>query len=328
LYKSNPPGLPGKEKIPMKKQVLSLFAVAALVLTASAQYIPNAGFETWSSSVGEDQQPTGWVSYNVFTASLIDPGNTNPTSVTQAPAPNNYQGTYSAKITTVTLVTNPAPTTIPSTGGFLMAGNVSFVSPYIHAGYDFTSRPTTFTYAAKYTPVGTDTAFAFVLLTKWNTSTMSRDTVAAGVDFLPVAVSAYQARTVNMVFDAALSAVFPDTAQILFSASSGIAPQVGSALWVDALAFSGYNGINESSVDNGVDVYPNPSSNITNFDVISEEAYQVVVFDMTGREVNRLMITNKNAKLNSYLLPTGVYTYSVISAENEVLSRGKFAVAQ
>ncbi|MDQ3111484.1 MAG: T9SS type A sorting domain-containing protein [Bacteroidota bacterium] len=312
----------------MKKQVLSLFAVAALTLTASAQAIPNSGFETWGSSVGEDQQPTGWVSYNVFTAALIDPGNTNPTSVTQAPTPDNYQGTYSAKITTITLVTNPASPDIPNTGGFLMLGNVSFVSPYIFAGDNFTSRPTTFTYAAKYTPVGNDTAFALVFLTKWNTTTMSRDTVAAGVDYLPLAVSAYTVRNINMLFDAALNNTIPDTAQILFSSSSSFAPQPGSALWVDALSFSGYNGINESLLNNGVEVYPNPSSNVTNFDVISEEAYQVVVFDMTGREVNRLMITNKNAKLNSYLMAAGVYTYSVINAENEVLSRGKFSVAQ
>ncbi|CAN5215419.1 hypothetical protein BH09BAC5_BH09BAC5_15610 [soil metagenome] len=310
----------------MKKQLLSLFAVTALVISASAQqYIPNAGFETWSTSVGEDIQPTSWVSYNVFTASLIDPGGTNPTSVTQAGTPNNFQGTYSAKITTVDLVTNPSPTTIPNRGGYLMAGNISFVAPYLHAGYQFTSRPTTFTYEAKYTPVGSDSAYTLVVLTHWNGA--SRDTVAAGYDYIPSAISAYQLRTINLVFNVAFNAVYPDTAQIFFSAS-GVVGQVGSALYVDALSFSGYNGINESSVNSGVDVYPNPSSTVTNFDVVSEEAYQVVVNDMTGREINRIMITNKNAKLDSYTMASGVYTYSVVTKTNEIIGRGKFAVAQ
>jgi hypothetical protein len=310
----------------MKKQVLSLFAIAALAVSASAQYIPNAGFETWSSSIGEDQQPTGWVSYNIFTAPAIDPTNSNPTSVTQAGSPDNYQGTYSAKITTIDLVTNPASTTIPNRGGILMAGYVSFVSPYLHAGYQFASRPTTLTYAAKYTPNGVDTAYCTVLLTHWNGT--SRDTVAAGLDFLPAAVPSYVVRNVNLVFDAAFSTTTPDSAQILFSASSPIAPQAGSILFVDALAFSGFNGIEEANAGNGVNVYPNPSSTITNFDVIADNAYEVVVNDMTGREVNRMTITNKNAKLDSYLLAEGVYTYSVITKENEVLSRGKFSVAQ
>jgi hypothetical protein len=308
----------------MKKQVLSLFAVVALAVTAYAQ--PNAGFETWSSSLGEDIQPTGWVSYNVFTASLIDPGNTNPTSVTQAPTPNNYQGTYSAKITTIDLVTNPSSSTIPNRGGYLMAGNVSFVAPYLHAGYLSSTRPSTFSYAAKYTPVNFDSAFAMVMLSKWNGT--SRDTIAIGYDYMPAAIAAYQVRNINLIYDAAFNNTFPDTAQIFFSASSLFAPQVGSSLWVDALAFSGWTGVNEAASNNGVEVYPNPSSNITNFDVVSADAYQVVITDVTGREVNRLMITNKSAKLNSYLLPTGVYTYSVITKENTVLTRGKFSVAQ
>ncbi|HET6989780.1 MAG TPA: T9SS type A sorting domain-containing protein [Bacteroidia bacterium] len=311
----------------MKKTLLSIFAIAALAISASAQlYIPNSGMETWASSVGEDQQPTGWVSYNVFTAPILDPSNTNPTSVTQAPSPNNYQGTYSAKIVTIDLVTNPSSTTIPNRGGFLMAGSISFVSPYLYSGYQFTSRPTTFSYAAKYTPSGVDTAMCLVALTHWNGT--SRDTVAAAFDYLPVAIGSYQVRTVNLIYNVALNNTFPDTAIIYFSASSLIAPQAGSALWVDALSLSGYNGVNENSLSAGVDVYPNPSSTITNFDVVSADAYEVVIYDMTGREVNRTAIHNKTAQVPSYDMTQGIYTYSIVTKENNVLSRGKFAVAQ
>jgi hypothetical protein len=313
----------------MKKQVLSLFAIAALALTASAQqYIPNAGFETWSSSVGEDIQPTGWVSYNVFTAAIIDPGNTNPTSVTQAPTPNNYQGTYSAKITTIDLVTNPSSTTIPNRGGYMMAGNVSFVAPYLHAGYSLASRPNVFSYATKYTPMNVDSGFCMVLLTHWDATLHHRDTVGAGYDYLPVAIATYQVRTINLTYNATYNNVIPDTAQIFFSASSLISPEAGSSIWVDALTFSGYNSINETALNNGVDVYPNPSSTVTNFDVVANNAYEIVVCDMTGREVKRLTITNKNAQLDSYTMSAGVYTYSVITKENEVIGRGKFSVAQ
>ncbi|MCX6310947.1 MAG: T9SS type A sorting domain-containing protein [Bacteroidetes bacterium] len=313
----------------MKKQLLSIFAIASLAMTASAQqFIPNAGFETWGQAAGEEIQPTGWVSYNVFTAPLMDPLNTNSASVTQAGTPNNFQGTYSAKITTIDLVTNPASANLPNRGGFLMAGSVAINAPYIFAGYQFSSRPTAFTYAAKYAPSGIDTAYCLVQLTHWNSILHHRDTVAVGFDYLPLAVSNYQVRNMSIIYNTLFSAVFPDTATIFFSASSNITPQAGSALYVDALGFSGYDGISDNSLNNGVDVYPNPSSTITNFDVVSDNAFEVVVYDMTGREVNRLRINNKNAKLNSYTMAKGVYTYSIITKDNEVLTRGKFAVAQ
>jgi hypothetical protein len=311
----------------MKKQVLSLLAIATFAISASAQ-ITNAGFETWSTSTGEDQQPTGWVSYNVFTSPLIDPSNMNPTSVTQAPSPNNYLGTYSAKITTVDLVINPASPSLPNRAGILMAGTVNLSSPYIFPGYIFANRPATFSYAAKYTPTNVDSANAVVIITKWNTSTGSRDTIAVGYDNIPATIPAYLVRNVNLVYDPAFNNVMPDTAQILFSASSFITPQAGSQLWVDALSFTGYVGMDEATLNNRVEVYPNPSSTMTTFDVVAEEAYQVVVTDMTGREVNRLMINNKSAKLNSYQMAAGVYTYTVITKENEVMNRGKFSVAQ
>ncbi len=141
-------------------------------------------------------------------------------------------------------------------------------------------------------------------------------------------ISTYQIRNINLIFIPLYASVFPDTAIIFFSASSAYAPQAGSVMYVDALGFSGYNSINETSQNNGVDVYPNPSSTITNFDVVSENANEVVIYDMTGREVNRLKIDNKKAQLNSYAMAEGVYTYSILTKENEVLSRGKFAVAQ
>lgn len=311
----------------MKKQVLSLFAFAAVSATAMAQtFIPNSGFENWGQSLGEDQQPTSWISYNIFTAPLIDPSNTNPVSVTQAGSPDNYQGNFSAKITTVTLVTNPDANNIPYTAGFMMVGAVSFSSPYMLAGYANTQRPQTLTYAAKYTPVGADTGFAAVAATKWNGT--SRDTIGFGFDYMTTTISSYSTRTVTIVYDPTYVNTLPDTLAIMFSSSSFNAPQVGSALWVDALSFSGYVGMEEINTANGVSVYPNPSNDVTYFDLVSDEASVIAVYDMTGREVSRANVNNKRAALNSWSLAKGAYTYAVLNKEGDVMSRGKFSVTE
>lgn len=310
----------------MKKQVLSLFAFAASFAAFAQGGIPNAGMETWGSSANEDQQPTSWVSYNVFTSPFIDPTNTNPTSVTQATGVDAYQGTYAAKITTIDLVTNPQSSTIPNRAGLLMTGGITITSPYLRPGYVSTNRPISMSYYTKYSPVSGDSAYCLVLISKWNSSTSSRDTIAFGIDAIGTTISAYTQRTVTLTYFDMVT--IPDSAVILFSSSSFVNPQAGSALWVDALAFNGYVGIDEQTTGSPVDVYPNPSNTYTYFDVSDNDAAFVAVYDMSGREVKRADILNKKGTIDSYDLTAGMYTYSILDHNGSVLSRGKFAVSQ
>lgn len=310
----------------MNKILLSTVAVAALALSVNAQaFIPNQGFESWGTTAGEDIQPTGWVSYNVFTFAPFETSGPNPTSVTQAGSPDNYQGNYSAKITTVDLVSNPSPPDIPNRAGVMYTGSVAFSSPYLFPGYGSQQRPQAFTYYAKYSPVGGDSAYCAIIITKWNGS--SRDTIAYGWDGMTGTTTSYAQRTVAMVYDPAFVNTIPDTISIGFSASSILTQQAGSSLYVDDVAFTGYVGVNEIAANTGVSVYPNPSATTTQFDVTVDNASQVVVFDMTGREVARENFNGKVARVNSAELANGSYTYTIISNEAEVVNRGQFAVA-
>jgi hypothetical protein len=310
----------------MKKILLSTVAVAALALAGNAQtYIPNSGFESWGTTAGEDIQPTGWISYNVFTFSLFETSGANPTSVTQAGTPDNYQGNYSAKITTVDLVSNPSPTDIPNRAGVLYTGAVQFTSPYLFPGYGSQQRPASLSYYAKYSPVNSDSAYCAVVITHWNGS--GRDTIAYGIDGMTGTTSTYTMRTVALVYDPAFVNTIPDSISIGFSSSSIMNPQPGSALYIDALAFTGYVGVDEINANSGVSVYPNPSATMTQFDVTGDNAAQVVVFDMTGREVARENFNGKVARVNTAELANGSYTYSIIGNEAEVVNRGQFSVA-
>ncbi len=310
----------------MKQTLLSAVAMAAISLAAHAQaYIPNSGFEAWGNTAGEDQQPQGWISYNVLTSPLLPGGNSNPTSVTQAGTPDNYQGNYSARIETVTLVSNPDTNNIPWTAGALFTGSVALTSPYMFPGYGSQQRPSSMSYAAKYAPMAGDSGFVMVSVTRWNGS--GRDSIAFGYDMLNSAISSYAVRTVPLVYNPTYVNTIPDTISIMFSASTLANPQAGSVLWVDAVAFSGYVGMDEYANNDGVAVYPNPSSTFTQFDVVADNASQVVVFDMTGREVARENFYGKTARVKSLELANGSYTYNIVSGEAEVLSRGQFAVA-
>ncbi|HLG03574.1 MAG TPA: T9SS type A sorting domain-containing protein [Bacteroidia bacterium] len=308
----------------MTKHLLTLFALASFN-AAMAQAIPNAGMETWAAATGEETQPQSWISYNVFTSPLVDPGNSNSASVTQATGVDAYQGTYSAKITTIDLVYNPDPTNIPNRAGVLLTGGILLVPPYLRPGYQSTDRPETMTYYAKYAPVGSDMARAFVALTKWNASLSVRDTVAYGSETFGGTSMAYALHTVTLTYLS--TTLIPDTAVILFSASDTANPQLGSALWVDALGFNAV-GVDEQLLQNNVVVYPNPSNTQTNFDVADASIKQLAVYDMTGREVCRAQFYNKKATIDSYNLTPGIYSYAIIGEDDHVATRGKFTVSQ
>ena len=310
----------------MNKLLLSAIAIAAFALTSNAQaFIPNSGFESWGSTAGEDQQPQGWISYNVLTSPLLPGGSSNPTSVSQAGTPYNYQGNYSARIETVTLVSNPDTNNIPWSAGALFTGSVALTSPYMFPGYASQQRPQSMSYATKYAPMSGDSGFVMVAITRWNGS--GRDTVAIGYDFLNAAINSYTVRTITLTYNTSFASTFPDSINIMFSASTVANPIAGSVLWVDAVSFSGYVGIDEHSASSGVAVYPNPSSTITQFEVIADNAAQVAVYDMTGREVVRENFNGKVARVNSSRLANGSYTYTIVSDEGEVLNRGQFAVS-
>jgi len=310
----------------MKKQLLSVIASVALAGGVSAQwFIPNPGFESWGSSFGEPQQPQGWISPNILASPLISAQ--NPTVVSQAGAPDNYQGTYSCKITTASLVSNPDPANIPNTSGYCLTGGVQLVNPYFRPGYAFAMRPQSLSYYAKYTPVSGDTAFCAVVLTKWNTTNLNRDTIAVGYDVYTNASTTYSQHTVTLMYNTNNNNLQPDTCLIWFSASSNWAPQVGSTLFIDDVNFSGYVGMDENAAASKVSVYPNPSGDFTYIDVTDNDAKEVVVYDMSGREVRREKFELKKAEIPSWMLATGVYNYSVVNANNEILHRGKFAVA-
>ncbi|HTL82204.1 MAG TPA: T9SS type A sorting domain-containing protein [Bacteroidia bacterium] len=308
----------------MKKQILSIIAGLTVVSGLFGQAaIPNSGFEVWQQYFGEPQEPQGWISPNIFASTFYNPN--NPTIATAAGTPDNYQGTYSCRIETKTLVQNPDTNTIPNTSGYVLTGSFSIAAPNIRPGYATQQRPQTLTYYAKYAPMNTDTGWAMVLLSHWNTSTNMRDTIGWGFDFMPLAVPAYTQRTITMTY---FSPNAPDTCIIWFSSSSSVSPNVGSVLFVDALSFTGFVGMDEATNATNVDVYPNPSNAVTNFDVSGNDAFEVAAYDMTGREVKRVSIVNKHAELDSYQLAAGTYTYTILSKDGEVLTRGKFSVTE
>jgi len=74
-------------------------------------------------------------------------------------------------------------------------------------------------------------------------------------------------------------------------------------------------------------VFPNPSSSTVNFVTENAEAKQVVIFDDTGKLVEKQTLTEGKLKLDVSNYTTGLYMYSVIGNANQTLKSGKITVS-
>ena len=73
-------------------------------------------------------------------------------------------------------------------------------------------------------------------------------------------------------------------------------------------------------------VYPNPAQDKINFvaDAATQKAIQV--YDVTGRLIEIIAITNNQTTVNTSEYAKGMYSFSIIGKDNTIINRGKFTI--
>ncbi len=314
----------------MINKLLSTFAVTFIAITSFAQQPPNAGFEAWTPQSGDNggyNEPNGWGTTNML-GKEINIFGPNPYSVFKVASSPQVPGTDTLvmKITTFKYSKGAADLTsyLPNdTIGFAFVGSIKPVAPYIFPGYPVTNRYAQFEFYSKYTPVNNDNAVCVVYLQRTVSSVV--DTIAAG-KIIMNSTSTYTKYTVPLTYK---NGYAPDMANIAFY-SSGAKPQVGSALFVNNVSFTGnVVGIDEvSTLLKTISVYPNPATdNITL--TLTNNTYSfafVDVFDVTGRQVNAVNVQSNKTTINTSNYAEGLYTYRAYNENKELIGIGKFNV--
>jgi hypothetical protein len=200
----------------MKTRFTLLAVIIAAFFSASAQQIPNGGFENWTNAV----TPTGWTSIEDVVQSA--------TSIfTYEDTIDYYQGHASLKLVSDSLYLEPSKGVI---GAFISLGGVNLGSQLSFNGIPFAFRPDTFFFAYQYTSPGTDTAVAQLLMTQGGLNVV----FAYAFPLTPYSNWSPVAIPLDQLYDTA--GLLPDTLLIQFS-SSNKAPVKGSTLHVDGLRF-------------------------------------------------------------------------------------------
>ena len=241
--------------------LLSLF----LSVTFAEAQINNNGFENWTN-MGNYEIPDQWGTINVATSHL------NVYTVTKW-YPGS-PGNWFMKITSKNYGMNVL-------NGIAVYGELDPTNLQPISGHPYTLRPGRFTGQWQHMIWGESQGSVCATLTKWNSANNKRDTVAIAYKELFDLAMQWEAFSVDFDY---LSSSEPDSCMIVLK-SSGDEPEVNDYLWVDDLAFEDFVGTNEHSKNNQIKVYPVPSSDLINIELLIDNSGTTIIeiIDITGK---------------------------------------------
>ena len=276
------------------KKILLAFGFLGLIASASAQNVVNGNFEATATELlpGIATDCPGW-GQGLYTMETASP----------------FAGLQSAKLRSIVdpmvaaAIQSPSDT-IPGLLQQVMNG------AFPNAG----SQPLMF--AEKHTAVMGDTC---VIVAQFS------DTMGAGNmdDVVMFQALGYYAGTSNTWTSVSLPfqqfgagtanrliIIASTSAAYLFGAGSGLP---GTQLWLDNVSIGATSSITELNTE--INVYPNPSSDIVNFEA-SEAISSVVLVGMDGK----FAASTTESSINISTLPNGIYFYTVTTVSGELLT--------
>ena len=201
--------------------------------------LPNMDFETWGypdSSENKYLEPCGgvWTSSNAI-SSQLDVRTSLRTTDAQS-------GKYAVMIKTEGVF-----------GGLVLAPGIFFSGKFLsyeldlekllsnaEFGVPFTEKPKSLKGFHKYISVNGDSAYVAIMLSKYNTSNKTKDTVGFGELIIYNSISNYTQFDIGVDYSYSAGTEIPDSVAIIFTPSKGIEDLVGgigSTLFVDNCSF-------------------------------------------------------------------------------------------
>ncbi|MEO6302440.1 MAG: T9SS type A sorting domain-containing protein [Bacteroidia bacterium] len=334
----------------MKKIYLSIFtALAGLSLNAQtltdANHSPAAGdmFSTWQcdSAVGVGASGAGalWNYSTIATHSSIV---NNYTATTNANASYPIPGVQLGSVANNLSYYKNSASDLKYWGGNITVGAVAatliYTASAIVANYPMSLNSTS-------TSV-TGGSITIPALAQNGTFTGNSATIADGSGTLALPNGTFTSvlrvvttQTINFTIPLGSGSVTQKnwdyydvaTKNALFSITTAtvVAPLAGTSTQTLATRFKPLVTSVAANIANtsNFSVFPNPSNTTVNFVTENTDAKNVVIYDVTGKLVEKQNLTDGKLKLDVSNYTTGLYMYSVLGNNNQTLKSGKITVS-
>lgn len=281
------------------RKIYTLIAGILLAGTASAQLV-NGNFEaaiTQNTSFPNIGSTSGW-GLGLFKAQTAMPG----------------EGAQSVNLTTV------LDAALASAVGFSSDTISGQVSQSIDGPV---TNPASLSASLKfkYAPVQSDTG-CFVIEIYDTLAAGATDDVLLyqGVTIFTGNVSTWTNRTITMI-NAGGSGT-PNQIFLLGASSIGsvfngfILPRIGSELQLDAITLSNTASVEENDIANSV-IYPNPTSDVLNFNINGTEATAINIYSLDGKLLLTQEANGAKGSVNVSSLNAGMYIYQIATTSGE-----------
>jgi hypothetical protein len=277
-----------------------------------SQSLPNSDMEDWDNYLFY-WEPDDWFTLNPFI--LLGGG-----TIAVERSSDAYSGNYSAKISTSGITVNEQAVVVPGiltlaefnlnmsdttfsfTGGYFLQENVKFLRGYY-----------------KYS--GGDDDSASVLIYNYKNDEGVMDTIGFGFGFLGNTDewTAFEVEMIN------INDAVPDTFNVLFSSSTSVSPQVGSALYIDSISIETNTGIIDLwNRAEPMQVYPNPASDrITFRSKTADKGRILTIYDNFGKHIGEYTFDDLEQTITLNDVASGVYIYKLTEG-TKLLNRGSF----
>lgn len=295
----------------LKYSIVSMLTlIMNLTILRAQTQISNAGFEAWQTRTVNGfsfTDPKDW-----YTLNQLQQFGFAETSSKTSSAQND-----SFAVVLKTIKSNFG--TIPgilACSPFLMPDGTPDMNLNFKA---FSGRPYSISFWFKSFPEDGDQNAMQCLLTKWNATTNTRDTIAEASWTIDSNVIEYSEALIPFTYQ---SAEMPDSMSIIFSSSiNGFSPIAGSEFYVDNIVLSYENNLPELAIDTKIDVYPNPFSNQVEINISSQD-WRLEIINSIGQSMFNEELTRSSTNVDLSFLPKGVYHVLLVQSEtNKKLSK-------
>ena len=182
-------------------------------------------------------------------------------------------------------------------------------------GIPFTDKPIYLKGYYKYIPVAGDSCRIASYITKWNTGTKKRDTIAAASITQAQSIATVNTYTEFDIVYHYYSADTPDSITLILASSADGAnfnAAIGTKLYIDEISLEYFPLSTETLIKpKEILVYPNPVSE--NLTIESKKSFgiEIKIYNALGSLILAKHLQSEKENISTVELPSGFYYYSV-----------------